>query len=291
MLEDFVESLSLVGLRGGLIILLILGLLACAIAVAVVVRRRYMSLARDLRRNQGSTPTFESSVLTQVVRDALDALAVHSGDVNSQAIIECNFQTHLKGLLMGERFVKASVGLLIILGLIGTFLGLTLSIGQLVGLVSADMGDAALATQSLTAGLTEALSGMSIAFSTSLFGIMAAVVMTFVNVFISAADARMTLAAELESFLDHTILANAKGQSGAGLGMNQVVTSFGRAVSQLDEAVTRFETSLHTFAGNTRDFGEFNHHLKDNIQRMSLAFSDLKAALIADRPGPTRRGP
>ena len=290
MPDDLIESLSLVGLRGGLIIALIVGLLASAIAVAVAVRGRYALLRRELERHQSATPAFESRVLDAIVRDAITALAIHHGDVNSQAIIESNFQTHLKGLLVGERFVKASVGLLIILGLIGTFLGLTLSIGQLVGLVSSDMGDAALATQSLTAGLTEALSGMSVAFSTSLFGIVAAVIMTFVNVLVSTSDARMTLMAEVEAFLDHTILANARRLSGSGMGMGEVVTSFGHAVAQLHEVVARFEGSLQTFSDNTRDFGEFNHHLKDNIQRMSVAFSDLKTALADRHPDGTRRG-
>lgn len=291
MQEDFVDSLSLIGFRGGAIIVLIVGLLICAIGVAVGVRGRYAALLRDLRRNQGPDPNFKSRLLTKIARDTEDALAVYKGDVNSQAIIEANFQAHLKGLLVGERFVKASVGLLIILGLVGTFLGLTLSIGELVALVSQDMDDASMATQSLTAGLTEALAGMSVAFSTSLFGILAAIVMTFVNVFISTGDARMALVAELETFLDNVVLAKVKGESGAGLGLDQVVTGFGHSVAHLHEAVSRFEYALQTFAENTRDFGEFNLHLKDNIQRMSLAFSDLRSAL-SERPGapPTRRG-
>lgn len=290
MQDDFVDSLSLVGLRGATIIVLIVSLLVCAIGVAVGVRGRYAALLRDLRRNQGTESGFKSRLLTKIVRDTEDALALYKGDVNSQAIIEANFQTHLKGLLVGERFVKASVGLLIILGLVGTFLGLTLSIGQLVTLVSQDMDDVAMATQSLTAGLTEALSGMSVAFSTSLFGILAAIVMTFVNVFVSTGDARMALVAELETFLDNTILARVKGETGQGLGMDQAVTTFQHSVAHLNEAVSRFEYALQTFAQNTRDFNEFNLHLKDNVQRMSLAFSDLKTALTERAASTTRRG-
>ena len=41
----------------------------------------------------------------------------------------------------------------------------------------------------------------------------------------------------------------------------------------------QFQGALNTFAGTTRDFREFNLHLKDNVQRMSLAFGDLSETL------------
>jgi hypothetical protein len=40
-----------------------------------------------------------------------------------------------------------------------------------------------------------------------------------------------------------------------------------------------FDEALNRFAGSTREFQEFNLHLKDNIQRMSLSFGDLSSAL------------
>jgi hypothetical protein len=33
------------------------------------------------------------------------------------------------------------------------------------------------------------------------------------------------------------------------------------------------------FSATTRDFREFNFHLKDNLQRMSLSFGDLSETL------------
>lgn len=293
MNDAILGSLSQVGVRGGTVIGLIVAILVAAVGTALVSRARYGVIAKDLRRNGSAQPTFRHPVLDGAYRDTLQALQIYQGDVNTQAIIDSRFQADLKGLLLAERFIRASVGLLIILGLVGTFLGLTLSIGELVSLVSEDTGtDAALVTRSLTAGLTEALSGMSVAFSTSLFGILAAIVMTVVNVFVSVSDARLSVAAQLETYLDNTVLASVKGNSGAGLGLDQVVTSFGHAVSGLQAAVVRFEESLSTFATNTRDFQEFNYHLKDNVQRMSVAFSDLKGALSDERArhNPPQRG-
>jgi hypothetical protein len=41
----------------------------------------------------------------------------------------------------------------------------------------------------------------------------------------------------------------------------------------------QFGAALQTFAGTTRDFKEFNLHLKDNVQRMSLSFADASEAV------------
>jgi hypothetical protein len=43
--------------------------------------------------------------------------------------------------------------------------------------------------------------------------------------------------------------------------------------------VATFESALQSFSSTTRDFREFNLHLKDNVQRMSLTFGDLSETL------------
>ena len=120
-------------------------------------------------------------MLTRIVKEAEEARA-RSGEVNTQAIIEDGFRAELRPLLLAERFARASTGLVIILGLLGTFYGLTLSIGKLVHLVSADPGAAADVTQTVTHGLSQALTGMAVAFSNSLVGILSAVVLTALGV-------------------------------------------------------------------------------------------------------------
>jgi len=43
----------------------------------------------------------------------------------------------------------------------------------------------------------------------------------------------------------------------------------------IKNSIDKFDTSLDKFNNNVRDFSEFNHHLKTNIERMSVAFDDL----------------
>ncbi|MET0283557.1 MAG: hypothetical protein ABW352_03785 [Polyangiales bacterium] len=279
MLDALSSSFTLINPSGLAVLTAILALLIGGVVVTVIVRARYASIGADLRRSAyDSSVSFESRVLTSIVREALDARRATS-EVNAQAIIETCFAQELRGLLIGERFVKASAGLTIIFGLVGTFFGLSLAIGKLVKLVaSSDVGGAEQIADSLTAGLVDALAGMSVAFTSSLFGILAAIVMTLLGVFASIADKRQTVMSQIESYLDHVVLT--RGETGSSSsGMEPMIGAFARAVGQLDQVVGRFEGALGSFADNTRDFQEINLHLKDNIQRMSLSFGDVADSL------------
>jgi hypothetical protein len=286
MTENLFKSLSLVDVSGSIIIAAIVALLVAAVALTFFLRGRYARIESDLEQHAGSGG-FEELVLERIVRAAGEAQA-RSSEVNTQAIIDQHFQTELRGLLIGERFVKAATGLMIILGLVGTFYGLTLSIGKLVGLVSGDLTSAAEITQSLTRGLTDALAGMSVAFSTSLFGIVAAIIQTLVSVFFSVPDRRGAAMVRIETYLDNVLLraaapAQSSVQQGGGAApdarLAEMTREFGLSVARLDGVVAKFESALVSFSSSTRDFQEFNHHLKDNIQRMSLSFGDLSDTL------------
>jgi hypothetical protein len=286
MRDSLVGSLPLVGFSGYIVMAAIVLLVAAALLVTAYVRGRYAVLSAEVRRNVGQVPPqFRSETLGQIARDVQQVAVQHSGDVNTQAIIEHNIQSDMGGLLAGERFVKAATGLTIILGLLGTFTGLTMSIGKLANLVSGGAAGVADVTESLTRGLTQALSGMSLAFATSLFGIASAIVMTLAGVFFNVADRRTAFTVQLEDYLDNVLLA-AHRQGGAGgvvvaggSALEPLVARFGQSVAALESAVGQFQGALNTFSGTTRDFREFNLHLKDNIQRMSLAFGDLSETL------------
>ena len=291
MTDAFQKNLALLdpsayGVIAAIVVLLVLGF-----AITLGARARYSSLAKELRRAHDGD--LRSPVLAGIVRDTLDILERGATDVNTQAIIEHNFQQRLSGLMIGERFVKATTGLLIILGLVGTFYGLTLSIGKLVNLVSADAGGGADIAAGLTQGLTQALSGMSVAFTCSLFGIMAAIIMTLLGVFLNVADMRVALMVEIETFLDTQLLrvqgstavdrgaALPRGAANVAGALQQMERGLSASVTQLHAAVGQFEAALSAFSTTTRDFREFNMHLKDNVQRLSLSFADLSNTLNA----------
>jgi hypothetical protein len=291
-MKALLRSLTLIDVSGYVIIAAIVVCLAAGVIATVTLRARYAALSRDLAKNAGPRPNFEARVLNRIVANAEAAVQRHGSAVNTQALIDDAFQSELKGSLVAERFVRTSTGLMIILGLVGTFYGLTLAIGKLVALVSGDITDAAAITDALTQGLTRTLTGMSVAFSTSLFGIVSAIVMTLLGVFANIADRRTAVMVEIEAFVDNVLLGSlqiAAGGAVQGLPatgaenvperLESMIDGFARSVGQLQETVGRFETALATFSGTTRDFREFNLHLKDNVQRMSLSFGDLSETL------------
>jgi hypothetical protein len=296
MRGGILEQLSAFDLRGYVIVSAIVSCFVVSLLTTLGVRARYGRLAADLAEKSGVVP-FESRLLRQIVQEVTErARANPGGSPNVQAIIEHNFQQQLRGALLGERFVRSSTGLVIILGLVGTFYGLSLSIGKLVKLLSADSGTVDI-TQALTVGLTDTLSGMSVAFTSSLAGIAAAILLTLLGVLLNVASARTALMLQLETYLDRLLAAEspavAPAFAGEGLvsqearALAPLLGTFAESVAQLHGTVARFESALENFATTTRDFREFNLHLKDNVQRMSLSFADLSEVLKAQA---TQRG-
>jgi hypothetical protein len=292
MPNSLLSNLSLINASGMIIIAAIVVLLLMGVSLTLYIRARYAGIARDLRRGRDDA-RFESRVLLRVVQSTTDALRTGAAEINTQTIVEQSFQAELGGLLVGERFVKAMTGLVIIMGLVGTFYGLSASIGRLTALLSGQAPSASDVAASLTEGLTETLSGMSVAFTSSLFGIVSAVLLTLLGVFLNIPDRRLSVMVLIEDYLDNAFLAAARssqqargGQAAGSQGslhadarVEHMVHGFGESVSRLSGAISSFESALANFATSTRDFQEFNHHLKDNIQRMSLSFGDLSETL------------
>lgn len=290
--------------RGYVIVAAIVLCFVVSLLTTLGVRARYRSIAADLSEKAGVVP-FESPLLRLIVQEATER-ARAGGNPSVQAIIEHHMQQQLRGALLGERFVRASTGLVIILGLVGTFYGLSLSVGKLVRLLAADSGTVDI-TQALTVGLTDTLAGMSVAFTSSLAGIAAAILLTLLNVLLNIASARNALVLQLETYLERllagelahaptlaadgasAVAAVAGGISGRDArALAQMLESFGQSVTQLESTITRFESALSSFSTTTRDFREFNLHLKDNVQRMSLSFADLSEVL---KDQASQRGP
>lgn len=229
---------------------------------------------------------------------------MNKSQVNTQAIIEEQFGKKMRGAMLKERFVKNSVSLMIVLGLFGTFLGLTLAVGELANLLAISGGSDWLdILSSVGNGLMFSLQGMAVAFVTSLFGIGCSIILTILNIIFDVHGARESLMVEIESYLDnyvaaslaeeieteYKVLAKALYNSidelgskieaslraaveGAVQHMSEAAAGIGDTAASLDEAVKKFDKSLRTFGENIRDFSEFNINLRNNIERMDVNF-------------------
>ena len=81
-----------------------------------------------------------------------------------------------------REYSRYMIGLLIFLGLLGTFWGLLLtvdSIGQTISTLKIGTGEASIMFEELKLGLEKPLSGMGVAFSSSLFGLSGSLILGF----------------------------------------------------------------------------------------------------------------
>jgi len=97
-------------------------------------------------------------------------------------------------------------GLLVFLGLLGTFWGLLETVGSIGGVIKSMQGgsDAAVMFDNLKNGLQEPLAGISISFTASLFGLAGSLILGFLD--LQAGQAQNRFYNELEDYLSASAL-------------------------------------------------------------------------------------
>src|SRR5256885_9652713 len=109
------------------------------------------------------------------------------------------------------------IGVLVFLGLLGTFYGLletVRSVGGVITALNVSANDVARAFADLKAGLESPLHGMATAFSSSLFGLAGSLILGFLD--IQAGQAQNRFYNELEEWLSSQTRLRAPGPLGEG---------------------------------------------------------------------------
>jgi uncharacterized protein YneF (UPF0154 family) len=130
-------------------------------------------------------------------------------------------------------------GLLVFLGLLGTFWGLietVSSVGNVIQGLKAG-GDAGNMFDSLRDGLAAPLSGMGISFSSSLFGLAGSLVLGFLD--LQSSQAQNRFYTELEDWLSTTVYDQAGEPAASAVGVTGEVRS---AIDHLREAIDQAGT-------------------------------------------------
>ena len=127
-------------------------------------------------------------------------------------------------------------GLLVFLGLLGTFWGLIQTVGSVGGIIQGlkPGGDAASMFNSLREGLAAPLSGMGISFSSSLFGLAGSLVLGFLD--LQSSQAQNRFYTELEDWLSTTVYDQAAEPVGAAAGVGEIRSAIERLRSAVNEA-------------------------------------------------------
>ncbi|HRP22747.1 flagellar motor protein MotA [Thauera sp.] len=174
------------------------------------------------------------------------------------------------------------IGLLIFLGLLGTFWGLLVtirSIGEIIGNMSVGTDPVAM-FEALKTKLDEPLGGMATSFSTSLFGLAGSLIVGFLD--LQSGHAQNRFYNELEEWLSHMT----KLPSGVGVEAEGNVPAYVQALlEQTAESIERMQRSAAESERERRataeHLGELNNQLgrlADLITRESRDLSTLSAS-------------
>jgi hypothetical protein len=165
------------------------------------------------------------------------------------------------------------IGLLIFLGLLGTFWGLlqtVAAVGLTIRNLSVDSGDFATLFNTLQTGLEAPLSGMGTAFSSSLFGLAGSLVLGFLD--LQASQAQNRFYNDLEEWLSkYTRLS-----SGGGLGEgDQSVPAYVQAL--LEQTADSLQELQRTLSRGEDSRSSANATLLDLSEKLAVLTDQMRA--------------
>ena len=141
--------------------------------------------------------------------------------LNQRSLLD-SFETRL---YESREILRYLAGLLVFLGLLGTFWGLLEtvgSIGRVIGAMHTSGSETGTLFDDLKTGLAAPLGGMGISFSSSLFGLAGSLILGFLDLQVGRAHARF--AAEVEDRLATRVSLVAEGENPALTGVYSALT-------------------------------------------------------------------
>ena len=303
------SSLKNMPVGGRIVIFVIFALFALAVVLLFHIAARYRFLASkakgDGRDEDGRG--FRALLLDEYAA----AYRKYGAEVNTPAVIADAMSRRLRGLLLCERYLNNAVSLFVTLGLFGTFLGLSLAVVSLTELIGySNTSEWLSVLDSVGGGLLSALSGMGVAFYTSLVGAGCSILLTILRTIFSPQAARESFETRLELWLDDEVaptlgvplakddvslvrgMIDAMGASAAEIRKSlqdasaqyakvtaASAASFRETLAVCDAEVAKFNAAIATFKEGVHDFSEVDYNLRGSVERMDLAVRDLSSAM------------
>ncbi|UOM33743.1 flagellar motor protein MotA [Acuticoccus sp. I52.16.1] len=228
--ETVADSFMANPVLNGLIIAV--GVFGIVLAVLMVMRLfREIAWVNRFRTGMpaGRRPPLLLAPMATLLRDGVDETVMSA--VTMRAMLDTI------GTRLDEKrdILRYLIGLLVFLGLLGTFYGLLQTVGSVGATIQSldvSSGDSSLVFQNLKSGLEAPLVGMGTAFSSSLFGLTGSLIVGFLD--LQAGQAQNRFYTELEDWL--STLTDIVDDVEAS-GVSQVALDLQRAVERLSEVL------------------------------------------------------
>ena len=224
----------------------------------------------------------------------LAPMAAMVGDRDRFALSTAAMRTLLDGIASrldeSRDTSRYTIGLLIFLGLLGTFwglLGTVSSISDVIGTLSVSGGEAGAVFAELKRGLQAPMEGMGTAFSSSLFGLAGSLVLGFLD--LQANQAQNRFYNDLEEWLSTVtrLSSGAIGNDG-----DQSVTTYVQALLEqtaeslenLQRTLTRGEESRMMVDGHLINVGDKLEILTDHMRTQQSLMRSLAETQVELKP-------
>ena len=224
----------------------------------------------------------------------LAPMAAMVGDRDRFALSTAAMRTLLDGIASrldeSRDTSRYTIGLLIFLGLLGTFwglLGTVSSISDVIGTLSVNGGEAGAIFAELKRGLQAPMEGMGTAFSSSLFGLAGSLVLGFLD--LQANQAQNRFYNDLEEWLS-TVTRLSSGAIGSD--GDQSVTTYVQALLEqtaeslenLQRTLTRGEESRMMVDGHLINVGDKLEILTDHMRTQQSLMRSLAETQVELKP-------
>ena len=182
------------------------------------------------------------------------------------------------------------IGLLIFLGLLGTFWGLLETVGSIsnvIGGLSVESGDAAAVFSSLKRGLETPLSGMGTAFSSSLFGLAGSLVLGFLD--LQAAQAQNRFYNDLEEWLSSVTRLSSgaiggDGEQGVPAYVQALLEQTAESLENLQRTLARGQESRANADAGIHALANKIETLTDQMRTEQALMKSLAETQVAMKP-------
>lgn len=171
---------------------------------------------------------------------------------------------------------RYATGLLIFLGLLGTFWGLLLtiaSVSDVINSMSVGTGDINALFNQLKAGLSDPLRGMSIAFSSSMLGLAGALVLGFLD--LQAGQAQNRFYTELEDWLAGATRLSSGAMGGDGEGS---MPAYVQAL--LEQSAENMDELQRVMSRNEEGRANANQAVMTLTERLSVLADQMRASQV-----------
>lgn len=210
-------------------------------------------------------PTIQSGVQPKLLAPMATMLGNHTGEVtlntNSMRTLLDSIGARLDEAHEISRYIT---GLLVFLGLLGTFWGLLDTLNSIAGTIrglDAGAGEASAVFEELKAGLEAPLQGMATAFSSSLFGLAGSLVIGFMDIQANQAQNRFYL--DLEDWLS-TVTDISDGSTPEGAVPQNIQNA-----PEINFAIQNIHKSIAQMDGRLEDQAFTNHAQNETLNNIS----------------------